>query len=234
MTNQPSRVKARKAVFVLLSIFAVVALVLPFWLFAAAFCRAQRQQDVINTYVKVDAKVLGGTVTSFKGNRGATHYQPDVHYEYTVDGKTYQSKNLAAMSIWGTEDWANSFVARYKPGEPACAYYNPAEPNQAILTRLHSFEPYTEMLHAAFFLTCGVFIFFKAWSERKREPRPLDNGRFEILAADGLRERLLSAKLCTAVWYGFGVVPAAHYFYWVPSPHMSSRVHFLKVSPYLV
>ena len=230
MTDQSTTVSGRRdlAASILLWVCVPFMLVLPLWIFAKGLEDAQRQHWMIRTFTRVDAAVVSAQVTSFKGAKGAVHYVANVSYKYSVEGKTYQSDKLAPLSMWGSEEWANAVVAKYK-ASPAChAYYNPQDPGEAILMRPYIFEPYFEMLESTFMLTGGCFVILSMAAAKRREPVPSNNGWFEILPQSSERQRLLVAKICTGVWYGFGLVPALHYFICVPPPHTGRAFAFFE------
>ena len=197
----------------------VLLLVLPFGLFLNRLWAAQRQYRIIHTYVPVEATVLSAQVTSFKGSKGTVHYVPEVRYQYAVEDKSYQSKNLAPLPVSGRQDWAKAIASRYQTGQSCRAFRDPRNPSRAILIRRFGFEPYFEMLEMVLVIAVGSFFALRMWATRKREPAPAEKGWFEIKPELGGRQRLLAAKVCTWAWYGLGTVPAALFFLCVPPPY---------------
>jgi hypothetical protein len=210
---------------ILLSLSVAMFLVGPFLVFFNEFQSAWRQYRINHTYEPVAATVLSTEVTIITGSKGAVHHVPKVRYQYTVNGTSHWSDNLAALSAWGSQAWADAVTTRYPIGQPCKAYYDPQNADQAVLIRIYSFAPYFGMAEMAFCLTVGSFFVLQVWFTKKREPVSADNGWFEVKPEFGERQRLLVARCCTAVWYGFGAVPAVHYYLFVPPPH-SQRAEY--------
>jgi len=68
--------------------------------------------------------------------REATLYEPDIIYDYTVDGKPYSSNEIAldfrSRSYKKSSD-AQMIVERYSPGSQIDVYYDPQHPIKAVL-----------------------------------------------------------------------------------------------------
>lgn len=190
----------------------------PLWMISGALADAQYQHYVTTRYQKVPATVSASEVKSWRSDH-ETHYAPEVKYQYEVGGKMYESDRIAPLTVSGSEEWANSIVTRYRAGEPCDAFYDPANPNQAVLLRGYIFRPYKELLQCAFILSSGSFILITLWFGKKPKLSPADNGWFAIAPESGERQRLLSAKAASIVWYAVAAVAAAHYFLVVPPPH---------------
>jgi len=203
-------------------------LALPFGLFVNEFDSAQRQHQIVQTYVPVEATVLTNGVEVIHGSKGAVHYVPQVTYQYEVDGKTYESHQVTPVYHSSGEEWANSIVAQFPVGQICKAYHDPKDPAKAILVRVHYFDPYFSMLEMAFCLTCGSFLLLNVAAQRKRAPKHMDNGWYAVAPSFGERARLRVAQICTLVWYGLGAVPALHYFLLLPTPHNPRSVHFFE------
>jgi hypothetical protein len=61
-------------------------------------------------------------------------YRPEVSYEYAVDGKTYQSHQIAILvSTSSNEGIARAVVDKYPAGKEIDIYYNPDKPKDAVL-----------------------------------------------------------------------------------------------------
>ena len=208
--------------FCMLTVIVVV-------LFGHSFADAQRQHRVVSTYQPVQAKVLSSAVKRWEGEHHVAHYDADIHYQFQVKGHTYQSDRLAPLTTYGSEEWAHSLVARYKPDQPCEAFYDPEDPSQAVLLRRYVFSPYQELLQLAFILTGSGFILLCLWFAKRARLTPADNGWFVIAPESGERQRFLMAKVCAAVWYGAGALPALHYFLCVPPPHRESHLHAFEL-----
>lgn len=66
-----------------------------------------------------------------------TEYRPDITYVYTLGGKDHAGSRVhPAGDYWSrSQSVAAAPVARYTPGARVLAHYNPAKPDQAVLTR---------------------------------------------------------------------------------------------------
>jgi hypothetical protein len=201
----------------------------PLWLSLHSFEEILRQQRIVATYQPIQAKVLSASTKRWEGSHNSVHYDAVILYRYEVNGTTYQSDVLAPILLYGSEEWADSLIAGYRAGQTCTAYYDPDSPGKAILFRQYYFSPYRELLWMAFVLTGGSFFVTYLWYAKKRRLTPADNGWFAIAPAYGERQKLVAAKVCTAVWYLFGSIPVAHYFLYVPSPHSSIAIRAFAI-----
>ena len=207
----------------------MVALVgiFPSYLYLNGLWEAQQQYRVNTTYMRVAATVLSVGKTRYRESHNY-YYEVQVHYQYVVDGKTYQSDRFTAISIHASEDWANDAVTEYKARSSKDAYYNPGDPSQAVLNRYYTARPYFEMLQGVLLLTMGFFTLAQLWAAKKRELVPTVDGWLEVRPKIGQRHHLLAAKLCTVVWYGLGAVAAAHFSLCFPAPYPQRMLHFFE------
>lgn len=84
----------------------------------------------VNGWQPVPAVML----ESYKaGGGGRSGYYPKVSYRYEVKGRTYVADTLDA-GVWSHPS-VDAIVARYPVGAAVTAYYNPADPAEAVLTR---------------------------------------------------------------------------------------------------
>lgn len=60
-----------------------------------------------------------------------------IHYEYSVDGKIYES-NVVNYGNTGSSNrsFAEGYVNRYPVGKPVLVYYDPQQPEKAVLEPL--------------------------------------------------------------------------------------------------
>jgi len=100
------------------------------------------QGERIDSYETTEATVLSSEVEvemrSDPDSSGQERtYTPEITYEYTVDGETYESSNIMpgpGQSSMG-ESRADSLVADHPEGETATAYYDPENPSNAFLVK---------------------------------------------------------------------------------------------------
>jgi len=67
-------------------------------------------------------------------NRVKVRSAPAIAYEYSVDGKRYQSERISLAEIIPESD-IEPLLARYPLGAQVTVYYNPADPRQSVLER---------------------------------------------------------------------------------------------------
>ena len=66
----------------------------------------------------------------------SVRYEPYIHFDYTVDGKTYQGSRVAYRNLnFAIEMTAKKICDAYPVGRDVTVYYDPAHPNDSILER---------------------------------------------------------------------------------------------------
>jgi hypothetical protein len=79
-----------------------------------------------------------GQVTSSEVERstseGDTSYLPQVDYAYTVNDVSYRGDRITfGQNSYGSRRGAEEVVARYPVGQTVAVYYDPVEPDSAVL-----------------------------------------------------------------------------------------------------
>ena len=87
------------------------------------------QNEEIDTYEPVDATV----VHSELGSSDDGSYHAAITYEYTVDGRTYESSNIFPGPGDSTGTDPQGLVDDHPEGASVTAYYDPANPSTAFL-----------------------------------------------------------------------------------------------------
>ncbi|MEP6984862.1 MAG: DUF3592 domain-containing protein [Chloroflexota bacterium] len=101
--------------------------------------RSARRAKASYSWPTTTGQILVSNVHSRRSSssNGTHHtvYEPKIQYEYTVDGKRYQSKQLSYSVVAGTsaESWAQGIVDRYPQGSSVQVYYNSSKPSEAVL-----------------------------------------------------------------------------------------------------
>lgn len=80
--------------------------------------------------VTVDEQVSG---RGLRRHVSRTYY-PDILYSYSVNGEQYDGCVYRAYEMGMTEPEATAVVGRYSAGASATCYYDPANPEDAVLT----------------------------------------------------------------------------------------------------
>ncbi|CAN5235491.1 hypothetical protein BH10PSE6_BH10PSE6_54280 [soil metagenome] len=152
----------------------VAPIVLPGWLFAAAFAmmipssiagvivykmgevrRAARWPSAQGRIVRsglrtVDSETAGGT-------RGRGNV-PDVRYVFSVDGVEYRGKRISIGEIPPDSPGVEAALELYQVGRTAPVYYNPDNPKEAVLERDPPVNPRTMYAISAGVMLVGFVV----------------------------------------------------------------------------
>lgn len=96
----------------------------------------------MSDYLQTNGTVLSAQVgiTPSLSSTGVTvqdKYFPDITYQYTVNGTTYQNNRFWNESLSINQlPKIEALVAQYPPGTPVPVYYNPTNPKDAFLQRI--------------------------------------------------------------------------------------------------
>jgi hypothetical protein len=86
-------------------------------------------------WVKVDGRVVTSSVNEFRGKGGAT-YRPLVMYSYSVGPVRFMSNRIAFHPVSsGDRRAAATLAAGYPVGRTVQVFYDPQDPEQAVLDR---------------------------------------------------------------------------------------------------
>jgi hypothetical protein len=72
--------------------------------------------------------------TRGRGHYITRTYYPEITYAYKVGGQEYEGYDYRAFERGMTEDEANTVADRYREGATATCYYDPADPEDSLLT----------------------------------------------------------------------------------------------------
>lgn len=197
----------------------LLTVILPLGFMCYAFVDAQRQHRIVTSSRRVQAKVLSSAATKQKGSHGDVYYTVSIAYEYEINGKSYKSDQLAPLSHSGSERWANAIVSHYTAGQWCDAFYNPSNPQDAILLRSYSVTPYNEMIMGAFLLGFGSPFVLLLWAANKPKLLPAHTGWFLIKPESTERQRQVAAGFCTVACYAAAAVPFIHYSLCLPQEY---------------
>lgn len=116
-----------------------------------------RLAKVSKDWPQVDGRILRSEVEGSRGSR-----QPNVIYEYYVDGKRFTS-NLISFDIWdlrGGKGVLESILIRYSVGDKVVVYHDPKNPELAILEP-EVYDPfYIPIIVGGFILLAGTWMSF--------------------------------------------------------------------------
>lgn len=126
--------------------------------FACWGCVLLRRAAASGAWPSVEGRVVRSRVSAMSGENGPT-YAPDVGYVYLVDGAERTAARLFVGDSLSTSDggYARGYCERYPVGKTVSVYYDPDDPDSAVL------EP--GLTKRSFFvLTFGLgFVFFGGW-----------------------------------------------------------------------
>lgn len=117
------------------------------------------QSGPIDNYEPVEATVISSDIDST--TEGGT--QPDITYEYTVDGRTYTSSNVFPGPGDHSGGSAHRIVDEHPEGKQVTAYYNPEDPSEAFLI-----EDRSVLIPAMMIGIGGLVAVVAGWTIRER------------------------------------------------------------------
>jgi hypothetical protein len=80
------------------------------------------------------------------GSHPSTYHDADVRYTYTVQGRTLKGSEVACAGTTNYSFLVHALVERFKPGQPVTVYYNPTNPEEAVLLRAPVLGSYIQFL----------------------------------------------------------------------------------------
>lgn len=85
-------------------------------------------------YQRTEGRLTSCQVTTQEGEDGAT-FGVQVHYQFEVASKKYESDRLRYQSFASTSDrtWAEDYVQEHSPGSKVTVYYDPQNPQECVL-----------------------------------------------------------------------------------------------------
>ena len=138
-------------VFILVSLLAATT--------AIKDWRRFRESD---NWVPATAQIVSGNVSAQRGSKYTT-YEVNIRYTYAVLGQNYESGQLSFGSEGTGHDTrkrAEKVIARYPAGSQVTIYYDPNNPQQAVLERKYDS---TGAIIAMIFGAFGVGIIIYAY-----------------------------------------------------------------------
>ncbi|MEE4214464.1 MAG: DUF3592 domain-containing protein, partial [Bacteroidales bacterium] len=100
---------------------------------------------------------------------GKTHYQPDIAYTYSVDGKKYSSSKINAgeQAMDNNVNSAKKIQTKYPAGKEVTIWYDPGLPaSSALEPGIKTGDILLASIAAIFFLV-GIFSFYKGLKAKK-------------------------------------------------------------------
>ena len=118
----------------------------------------QRRAQASQAWPAVAGQITGSRLGTQSSDDG-TSYFPMVHYQYAVAGQAYQNDRIVfGGGITGNRGPAETILARYPVGHTVPVYYNPANPQEAVLERRSGSTTLLVGIGAFLMvLGCGIF-----------------------------------------------------------------------------
>ena len=120
---------------------------------------------VRNASISQNWPAVLGTITvsqvAISTDDDGTTYSADVQYKYVVNDRWYTAVTVN-FGEYGSSSRSrvDKIVARYPPGSQVTGYYNPDDPNTAVLEPGLSWGSYFGFLMSlAFFIVPGIMLF---------------------------------------------------------------------------
>lgn len=86
-----------------------------------------------STWPQARGHIISSSVKTWRTSRG-TWYEPQVRYEYRVDGVRYEGKRLSYSQMrFVREEPACKIVSEYPAGSELMVYYSPKKPQRSVL-----------------------------------------------------------------------------------------------------
>jgi len=130
---------------------------------------ALRETSRSRGWLETDGRVVSSTVHEFAGKVGTT-YRPMVIYSYAVGAVRFMSSRVAfhAVNSADREDAARA-AARYPAGATVPVFYDPQDPEQAVLERGRN--PWVPILTGGAFSMLAVWMRMLRGGFEKRQQR---------------------------------------------------------------
>ncbi len=112
-------------------------------------------------FPSVSGKLLKADI-AYSSDRDSSGYTPIVEFEYTVDGATYQSRQLTAISastLKSTRNKVQPEIDRLRAEPTVKVYYDPQAPWDGFLRHGPAWGAVIPLVMGAAFMSPIVFIF---------------------------------------------------------------------------
>lgn len=107
-------------------------------------------------------------VNTTSSGKGKWYYEARIKYDYNVDGVDYESKRVGFKSAsyqYKSEVVPSTIVRRYPANRTVEVYYNPDDPEKAVLETEITFMTYIGLLIGAFLVVLGVILFMRSGND---------------------------------------------------------------------
>lgn len=91
------------------------------------------QSRAVGNWKTVSGTVVSSAVKEEIGEAG-DEFRPEIHYSYSIDGKTYEGKRYEILAWARPEAKAKAIVSQFPVGAPISVFVNPENPNESVLS----------------------------------------------------------------------------------------------------
>lgn len=167
MNNETDNQEHPKIIWELF-IFGLLLTAFSLYMSYAILSSQQKPADASTNFVPILAKILDSKVIETTDSNATTEnaqtHALHIHYEYEVNGKTYQSKKFSYLGDGYNRSKDATRVIRYYPvGSTQSAYYNPDNPAEAVLQRTMSSSISSSIFIPVLSVLVGFLCIFVGW-----------------------------------------------------------------------
>ena len=132
MTGQPQSIRKKEPSI----IPALILLPLGLLILAISLYFGGPQRASLG-WISVEGSVINTYIEEYRDADQEVTYTPRIIYEYTVDGQTYTSQQIAfgIEQSYGSQNRADDVLEDFPVGNPVTVYYDPEDPGNAVLDR---------------------------------------------------------------------------------------------------
>jgi hypothetical protein len=174
------------------------------WTAGVMFFNGFAARNIAKQYKSGSYPMAAGTVThsevqSHRGSKGGTSYTAVINYRFLVGEQAFAGSRLRYNVISGGWSQANSLVAAHPTGAAVDVFYDPANPQEALLYPGISGADFMTVLFLTPFnaLMLGFWIGAGAWL-RERLARPVAGG--VKIMTDGIYTRVRLPRFGPVGW----------------------------------
>lgn len=114
----------------------------------------------------VEGQIIGNRIkraVQSDGDGTSISYNPEVYYEYQVDGTPFSGQRIAFGSepSFGSKKKAEQFLAAYPVESSVTVFYNPEDPTEAVLSQTVS-KMIGSIIAGILLIVTGLFLLFHA------------------------------------------------------------------------
>jgi hypothetical protein len=108
--------------------------------------------------------------TSSSTRRESTTYRPDIVYDYEVNGTPYSGNRVGVLHVGSSNPRkAEDVVARYPVGSEVTVFYDPSDPQTAVLEPGVSWFSYMPIVGGTVFVLAGILMLVTAFTGGAQE-----------------------------------------------------------------